>query len=88
MNTKPRSKPPLPAFSPSASPPPSCAARSRRRTARKSATASPRAARTTAARRSTRAPAQGAKTDNDPAEWKYVAKGTCEKMGGKTMAPK
>lgn len=21
--------------------------------------------------------------DNDPAEWKYVPKGTCEKMGGK-----
>ncbi|HTQ00221.1 MAG TPA: DUF2282 domain-containing protein [Casimicrobiaceae bacterium] len=31
---------------------------------------------------------QGAKADNDPAEWKYVAKGTCEKMGGKMMAPK
>ena len=31
---------------------------------------------------------QGAKTDKDPAEWKYVAKGTCEKMGGKTAAPK
>jgi uncharacterized membrane protein len=31
---------------------------------------------------------QGAKADNDPAEWKYVAKGTCEKVGGKTMAPK
>jgi uncharacterized membrane protein len=30
---------------------------------------------------------QGVKTDNDPAEWKYVAKGTCEKMGGKTMPP-
>lgn len=27
-----------------------------------------------------------AKTDNDATEWKYVAKGTCEKMGGK-MAP-
>lgn len=27
-----------------------------------------------------------AKTDNDPNEWKYVAKGTCEKMGGK-LAP-
>ncbi len=25
----------------------------------------------------------GAKTDNDPSEWKYVAKGSCEKMGGK-----
>ncbi|MFO1313256.1 MAG: DUF2282 domain-containing protein [Burkholderiales bacterium] len=30
----------------------------------------------------------GAKTDNDPNEWKYVAKGTCEKMGGKMGAPK
>ena len=30
----------------------------------------------------------GAKTDNDQAEWKYVAKGSCEKMGGKTAAPK
>lgn len=27
------------------------------------------------------------KADNDPAEWKYVAKGTCEKMGGTTSAP-
>jgi uncharacterized membrane protein len=26
------------------------------------------------------------KTDNDPTEWKSVAKGTCEKMGGK-LAP-
>lgn len=24
-----------------------------------------------------------AKTDNDPNDWKYVAKGTCTKMGGK-----
>jgi len=24
------------------------------------------------------------KTDNDSNEWKYVAKGTCEKMGGST----
>ena len=31
---------------------------------------------------------QGVKKDNDPGEWKYVAKGTCEKVGGKTMAPK
>jgi uncharacterized membrane protein len=31
---------------------------------------------------------QGAKTDNDPAEWKYVAKGTCSTMGGTMMAPK
>jgi uncharacterized membrane protein len=30
----------------------------------------------------------GAKADKDPNEWKYVPKGTCEKMGGKTMAPK
>ena len=30
----------------------------------------------------------GAKTDNDPMEWKYVAKGSCEKMGGKMQAPK
>lgn len=29
-----------------------------------------------------------AKTDNAPDEWKYVAKGTCAKEGGKTMAPK
>ncbi|WP_020504864.1 BufA1 family periplasmic bufferin-type metallophore [Lamprocystis purpurea] len=26
------------------------------------------------------------KTDNDPNEWKYVAKGTCEEMGGKLTA--
>ena len=26
--------------------------------------------------------------DNDPGDWKYVAKGTCEKMGGSLMAPK
>lgn len=25
-----------------------------------------------------------AKTDSDPNEWKYVAKGTCKSMGGKT----
>ena len=25
--------------------------------------------------------------DNDPASWKYVAKGTCEKVGGKMAAP-
>ncbi len=30
----------------------------------------------------------GAKTDKDPAEWKFVPKGTCEKVGGKTTAPK
>jgi len=29
-----------------------------------------------------------AKKDNDPGEWKYVAKGSCEKMGGKMSAPK
>jgi uncharacterized membrane protein len=28
-----------------------------------------------------------AKKDNAPDEWKYVAKGTCEKVGGKTKAP-
>jgi uncharacterized membrane protein len=28
-----------------------------------------------------------AKTDNDPAEWKYVPKGECEAAGGKTSAP-
>jgi uncharacterized membrane protein len=26
--------------------------------------------------------------DNDPVSWKYVARGTCEKIGGKTTAPK
>jgi uncharacterized membrane protein len=29
-----------------------------------------------------------AKKDNDPGEWKYVAKGSCEKMGGKLSTPK
>ncbi len=29
-----------------------------------------------------------AKTDMSPTEWKYVAKGTCEKAGGKLSAPK
>lgn len=28
------------------------------------------------------------KVDNDPTEWKYVPKGECEKMGGKTAAAK
>ena len=28
------------------------------------------------------------KADKDAIEWKYVAKGTCEKEGGKTAAPK
>lgn len=32
--------------------------------------------------------AQGAKVDKDPTEWKYVAKGTCESIGGKTAGPK
>jgi uncharacterized membrane protein len=27
------------------------------------------------------------KTDNDPKDWKYVAKGTCEKMGGMMKPP-
>jgi len=25
-----------------------------------------------------------AKKDNDPTEWKYIARGTCAKLGGKT----
>jgi len=29
-----------------------------------------------------------AKADKDSNEWKYVAKGTCEKAGGKLMAAK
>ena len=28
-----------------------------------------------------------AKADNDAQDWKYVAKGTCEKIGGATKAP-
>jgi uncharacterized membrane protein len=28
-----------------------------------------------------------AKEDNDPQEWVWVAKGTCEKVGGKTSPP-
>ena len=28
------------------------------------------------------------KADNDPLDWKYVAKGTCEKVGGKLAPPK
>ncbi len=28
-----------------------------------------------------------AKTDNDPGEWKRVAKGTCQNLGGQTSAP-
>ena len=32
--------------------------------------------------------AQGAKVDKDPTEWKYVAKGTCEQVGGNMAAPK
>ena len=28
------------------------------------------------------------KVDNDPTEWKYVPKGECEKMGGKTASAK
>jgi uncharacterized membrane protein len=27
------------------------------------------------------------KKDNEPGEWKYVAKGSCEKMGGKLKPP-
>ena len=32
--------------------------------------------------------AQGAKVDKDPTEWKYVEKGTCDNMGGKSAPPK
>jgi len=32
--------------------------------------------------------AQGAKVDNDATEWKYVAKGTCENIGGKIALAK
>lgn len=28
-----------------------------------------------------------AKVDNDANDWKFVAKGTCEKLGGSTKAP-
>jgi uncharacterized membrane protein len=28
-----------------------------------------------------------AKKDNDPGEWKYVAKGSCQKMGGNLSPP-
>lgn len=28
-----------------------------------------------------------AKMDKDPSDWKYVPKGECEKMGGKTVMP-
>ena len=31
--------------------------------------------------------AGNAKSDNVPEEWKYVAKGTCEKMGGNLKKP-
>jgi len=31
---------------------------------------------------------EGAKVDKDPNEWKYVAKGSCESLGGKSQAPK
>lgn len=37
---------------------------------------------------STHACAGQAKVDNDAKEWKYVAKGTCEKVGGKLTARK
>jgi uncharacterized membrane protein len=30
---------------------------------------------------------QGARVDKDPSEWKYVARGTCESLGGKNQAP-
>lgn len=36
---------------------------------------------------STHSCAGKAKKDNDPNEWKLVAKGTCTQMGGKLSAP-
>lgn len=36
---------------------------------------------------STHGCASMAKSDNMAGEWKFVAKGTCEKAGGKTSAP-
>ncbi len=32
--------------------------------------------------------AAAGKVENDPADWKFVPKGTCEKIGGKTTRPK
>ncbi|MGZ5200333.1 MAG: BufA1 family periplasmic bufferin-type metallophore [Telluria sp.] len=37
---------------------------------------------------STHACSGQAKVDNDAKEWRYVAKGTCEKVGGKPPADK
>jgi uncharacterized membrane protein len=37
---------------------------------------------------STHACAGQAKVDNDAKEWRYVAKGTCEKVGGKPAGDK
>lgn len=36
----------------------------------------------------THACAGQSKADNNPQDWKYVAKGTCESLGGKTQPPK
>ena len=36
----------------------------------------------------THACAGQSKADNSPEDWKYVATGTCTKLGGKTSAPK
>jgi uncharacterized membrane protein len=36
----------------------------------------------------THACAGQSKADNNPHDWKYVAKGTCESLGGKTEEPK
>jgi uncharacterized membrane protein len=36
----------------------------------------------------THACAGQSKADNSPQDWKYVAKGTCESLGGKTEEPK
>jgi uncharacterized membrane protein len=49
--------------------------------------ASPRPARTLLTSAGTRLRGQ-AKSDNDAQDWKYVAKGTCQSLGGKTEPPK
>jgi uncharacterized membrane protein len=50
--------------------------------ARKSATASPRPARTTAPTWRARIPAPASPRSTTTGEWKYVAKGTCKDMKG------
>ena len=59
---------------------------SRRKRDRRNAMASPRPAQNDCGTAKHACAGEGAKTDNDPTEWKYVAKGTCESIGGKTRA--